>query len=101
MLARNFAGSSLLPKSRSISFRRLHHHRLAFSYLTGEYPIPDCGPIGLVGNYGYGWQTGTIKTRTAYKAFTDHEVAAQVGLHVGLRGINITLKGGHTSTHHY
>jgi hypothetical protein len=47
----------------------------------------------IVSNYGYGWQNGTVTTRTGYKAFTDHEITAKVGLHIGLRGINITLKG--------
>jgi hypothetical protein len=51
------------------------------------------GCVIIVSNYGYGWQNGTVTTRTGYKAFTDHEITAKVGLHIGLRGINITLKG--------
>ena len=29
---------------------------------------------------------------TQYKAFTNEEVIADVGLHIGLRGVNITLR---------
>ena len=51
------------------------------------------GAIILVCNVGYGWQRGTAYVHTQYKAFTDEEIEAHVGLHVGLRGVNITLTG--------
>ena len=47
----------------------------------------------LVSNFGYGWYTDTVSVQTQYKAFTTEEIIADVGLHIGLRGINITLKG--------
>jgi hypothetical protein len=44
-------------------------------------------------NFGYAWYTDTLHTRTQYRPYTTHEIEANVGLHVGLRGINITLLG--------
>lgn len=52
------------------------------------------GTVLLVCNFGYGWQKDSVYVQTQYKAFTDEEIDAEVGLHVGLRGVNITLKGG-------
>ena len=46
-------------------------------------------------NFSYTWETAEIHTRTKYKAGTGHEITADIGVHVGLRGINITLKGKH------
>ena len=34
-----------------------------------------------------------MKTTTQYKAFMSQEIKAQVGVNIGLRGINVTLKG--------
>ena len=50
----------------------------------------------LVSNFGYGWYTDTICTRTQYKAYVNppnapQEIQAEVGLLIGLRGINVTL----------
>jgi hypothetical protein len=39
------------------------------------------------------WFVGSVWTNTSYKAFSVERVQAHVGLHVGLVGINITLKG--------
>lgn len=51
------------------------------------------GAVILVSNFGYGWYTDTVRVQAQYKAFTTEEIIADVGLHIGLRGINITLKG--------
>lgn len=51
------------------------------------------GAVILVSNFGYGWYTDKVTVQTQYKAFTTEEIRADVGLHIGLRGINITLKG--------
>ena len=89
----------LFRQSRCVSLCWLCHYRSALSNSILLWNLicctrPACILVGcLVSNYGYGWHTGSIETRTAYKAFTDHEVTAKVGLHIGLRGINITLKG--------
>ncbi|XP_076983868.1 dual oxidase maturation factor 2 [Tamandua tetradactyla] len=39
------------------------------------------------------WLVGRVSTNTSYRAFSSARVQAQVGLHVGLEGINITLTG--------
>ena len=53
------------------------------------------GTVLLVTNFAYTWETDTQCVRTQYKAYTrpnaEVEIQAEVGLHIGLRGINITL----------
>ena len=45
-------------------------------------------------NFGYAWLEDTITdVHTQYKAFAKFEITADIGLHIGLRGINVTLKG--------
>ena len=45
-------------------------------------------------NFGYAWYEDEIKeVHTQYKAFSHVEIVADIGLHIGLRGINVTLKG--------
>uniref|UniRef100_A0A8C5L169 Dual oxidase maturation factor 2 n=2 Tax=Jaculus jaculus TaxID=51337 RepID=A0A8C5L169_JACJA len=39
------------------------------------------------------WFVGTVWTNTSYKAFSAERVQVHIGLHVGLVGINITLRG--------
>ncbi|KAI5129340.1 dual oxidase maturation factor 2 [Manis pentadactyla] len=39
------------------------------------------------------WSAGSVCTNTSYKAFSAARIEAQIGLHVGLEGINITLTG--------
>lgn len=55
------------------------------------------GTVILVSNFGHGWYIDTICTRTQYKAYVSpagshQEIEADVGLHIGLRGTNITLR---------
>ncbi|XP_053392446.1 dual oxidase maturation factor 1-like isoform X2 [Mercenaria mercenaria] len=51
------------------------------------------GAVIILTNWTYTWETGEIHTRTKYKAGTGEEIDADIGVHIGLRGINITLKG--------
>lgn len=51
----------------------------------------------LVCNFGAGWQRGVIETSTPYIPFSSENIKAEIGLHVGLRGVNITLKGKESS----
>jgi len=45
-------------------------------------------------NFGYGWHVASIKgVRTKYKAFSKVDITADIGLYIGLRGINVTLTG--------
>ena len=40
------------------------------------------------------WLRDEIKeVHTQYKAFTNKEIVADISLNIGLRGINVTLKG--------
>ncbi len=48
----------------------------------------------LVCNFGQDWEVGDIQNvRTPYKAMMKGEINASIGLHIGLRSINITLLG--------
>ncbi|XP_053392423.1 dual oxidase maturation factor 1-like [Mercenaria mercenaria] len=47
----------------------------------------------LVVNYSAEWETAEVVTETKYKAGTGKDIQAKVGVHIGLRGINVTLKG--------
>lgn len=51
------------------------------------------GAVIIITNWTYTWETAEIHTRTKYKAGTGQEIEANIGVHIGLRGINITLKG--------
>ncbi|KAL7980266.1 hypothetical protein Chor_000087, partial [Crotalus horridus] len=39
------------------------------------------------------WETGTVAANTSYKSFSSAMIHADIGLHVGLSGVNITLVG--------
>ncbi|XP_026712076.1 dual oxidase maturation factor 1-like [Athene cunicularia] len=43
------------------------------------------------------WETGWVKANTSYKSFSCALVKADIGLHVGLGGVNITLMGNPVS----
>lgn len=50
----------------------------------------------LVSNFGQEWEVGHIDSKTPYKAGSAVEIVASIGLKIGLRGINVTLKSaGH------
>ncbi|CAL1264848.1 unnamed protein product [Larinioides sclopetarius] len=51
------------------------------------------GAVILICNFGYGWEYGSVKATTPYKSFINEQVKAEIGLKVGLRGINVTLRG--------
>ena len=42
------------------------------------------------------WERSSVETTTQYKAFMSQEIKAKVGVNIGLRGINVTLKGMRT-----
>lgn len=55
------------------------------------------GAVILVCSFGYTWHTADICVRAQYKAYVSpinraQEIQAAVGLHVGLRGFNVTLR---------
>lgn len=55
------------------------------------------GAAILVCNFGYEWYTADICVRTQYKGYihppnAPQEIDAAIGLHIGLRGFNVTLR---------
>lgn len=51
------------------------------------------GAVILVSNFSMTWETAETNTRTKYKAGTGKEVNVSIGVNIGFRGVNITLKG--------
>ncbi|KAL4239492.1 regulation of thyroid hormone proteinration [Mactra antiquata] len=51
------------------------------------------GAVIILTNWTYTWETASVHTRTKYRAGTGKEITADIGVNIGLRGINITLKG--------
>ncbi|XP_076649296.1 uncharacterized protein LOC143357030 isoform X2 [Halictus rubicundus] len=47
----------------------------------------------LVNNFGQEWEVSTIRTKTPYRAGDGHEIDALIGLKIGLRSLNVTLRG--------
>ncbi|KAL2300477.1 hypothetical protein Nmel_013358 [Mimus melanotis] len=39
------------------------------------------------------WETGWVQANTSYKSFSHVQVNVDVGLHIGLAGVNVTLRG--------
>ena len=49
--------------------------------------------IFSVTNFSQDWESSSTQAITKYKAGTGKDINASIGVHIGLRGINITLKG--------
>ncbi|KAI8507938.1 regulation of thyroid hormone proteinration, partial [Branchiostoma belcheri] len=47
----------------------------------------------MVSNFGMEWETAEVHTKVQYKAFIAEEMDGTVGVKIGLRAVNITLKG--------
>ena len=50
------------------------------------FPVP-------VTNFSLDWESSSTQATTKYKAGTGKDITASIGVHIGLRGLNITLKG--------
>ncbi|RZC40902.1 dual oxidase maturation factor 1 [Asbolus verrucosus] len=46
----------------------------------------------LLGNFGQEWEVGHIRSKTPYKAGSPVEINASIGIKIGLRSVNVTLK---------
>ena len=58
-----------------------------------NYKLHVCGYFAEA-NLGKAWLTDHITgIHTQYKAFTTKKVVADIGIGIGLRGINVTLLG--------
>ncbi|XP_009891444.1 PREDICTED: dual oxidase maturation factor 2 [Charadrius vociferus] len=51
------------------------------------------GVVIVAVQYTGDWETGWVKANTSYKSFSHALVDADIGLHVGLGGVNVTLMG--------
>ncbi|KAG9280973.1 dual oxidase maturation factor 1 [Astyanax mexicanus] len=51
------------------------------------------GAVIVALNFTSDWAEASLRANTTYKSFSNVVVNAEVGLHVGLYGINITLRG--------
>ncbi|KYO21452.1 hypothetical protein Y1Q_0001656 [Alligator mississippiensis] len=51
------------------------------------------GAVILTVNFTRDWETGWVTVNTSYKSFSNAVVNANIGLHIGLAGINVTLVG--------
>ncbi|KAK0139024.1 Dual oxidase maturation factor 2 [Merluccius polli] len=51
------------------------------------------GAVIVALNYTNNWAEGRTTTNATYKSFSNAVVDAEIGLHVGLYGINVTLRG--------
>ena len=44
-------------------------------------------------NFGQEWEVAEVSTRTQYRAGLRKDIHAHIGVKIGLRSINVTLKG--------
>ncbi|KAM5171899.1 dual oxidase maturation factor 2 [Mantella aurantiaca] len=51
------------------------------------------GAVTVAVNFTTDWEVGSINATTTYKSFSSAVVNADIGINVGLSGVNITLKG--------
>jgi dual oxidase maturation factor 1 len=68
---------------------KLHTAAVHFGYIYALYVFTAI----LLGQWGYSWDQANITTRTQLKLLGSHYVVADIGLYIGLRGINITVLG--------
>lgn len=52
-----------------------------------------CAIFSAALNFTNDWAEARMTTNATYKSFSNAVVSAEIGLHVGLYGINVTLKG--------
>ena len=59
-----------------------------------NYPHPYPHPsLYTVCNFGQEWEVSEIETKTQYRAGLREEIDAEIEVKIGLRSVNITLKG--------
>ncbi|XP_067871249.1 dual oxidase maturation factor 2-like isoform X2 [Heterodontus francisci] len=51
------------------------------------------GAVIVAVNFTDDWERGYTTVNTTYKSFSSENVKAEVGIHVGFKGVNITLRG--------
>nr|XP_035115447.1 dual oxidase maturation factor 1 isoform X4 [Callithrix jacchus] len=82
------------PQANLPNGHHFGHHRHDLSDCTGHFhhhPAWHSGQDAV--NFSSEWSVGQVSTNTSYKAFSSEWISADVGLQVGLSGVNITLTG--------
>ncbi|CAN8187859.1 unnamed protein product [Coccothraustes coccothraustes] len=51
------------------------------------------GAVIVVVQFTGDWESGWVQANTSYKSFSPVQVSADIGLHIGLAGLNVTLRG--------
>ncbi|XP_014745504.1 PREDICTED: dual oxidase maturation factor 1-like [Sturnus vulgaris] len=51
------------------------------------------GAVILTVQFTRDWETGWVQANTSYKSFSHVQVNTDIGLHIGLAGLNVTLRG--------
>ncbi|NXR78110.1 DOXA1 factor, partial [Pycnonotus jocosus] len=51
------------------------------------------GAVILTVQFTRDWETGWVQANTSYKSFSPVQVNVDIGLHIGLAGVNVTLRG--------
>ncbi|XP_041325123.1 dual oxidase maturation factor 2 [Pyrgilauda ruficollis] len=51
------------------------------------------GVVIVVVQFTGDWESGWVRANTSYKSFSPVQVNADIGLHIGLAGVNVTLRG--------
>ncbi|NXT28754.1 DOXA1 factor, partial [Syrrhaptes paradoxus] len=51
------------------------------------------GAVVITIQFSRDWETGWVTANTSYKSFSHAMVNADIGVHIGLRGMNVTLVG--------
>ncbi|XP_032926690.1 dual oxidase maturation factor 1-like isoform X1 [Catharus ustulatus] len=51
------------------------------------------GAVLLTVQFTRDWETGWVQVNTSYKSFSPVQVNVDIGLHIGLAGVNVTLRG--------
>ncbi|NXQ61044.1 DOXA2 factor, partial [Anthoscopus minutus] len=51
------------------------------------------GVVIVVVQFTGDWETGWVQANTSYKSFSHVYVSADIGLHISLAGVNVTLRG--------
>ncbi|NXR58438.1 DOXA1 factor, partial [Rhadina sibilatrix] len=58
------------------------------------------GAVILTVQFTRDWETGWVQANTSYKSFSPAQVNVDIGLHIGLAGVNVTLRGEKSKTEH-
>ncbi|XP_064456406.1 dual oxidase maturation factor 2-like isoform X2 [Ornithodoros turicata] len=57
------------------------------------------GAVILIAIHGNDWHVASARVSSPYRAFSTDRISAQVGVHIGLNSVNITLRATPTQSH--